>query len=99
MCILGASIKIRELDSNIVTIGVSILVVTGLVRIISTILIAFGDNLNIKERVSHLDLRPAKRSSDGVFRYFPIFITPFVSNPSASFPDVNIFFFSKFRYL
>lgn len=49
----GASIKIRELDSNIVTIGVSILVVTGIVRIIVTILIAFGDNFNIKERVSH----------------------------------------------
>lgn len=50
--IAGASIKIRELDSNIVTIGLSILVVTGIVRILVTILIAFGDNFNIKERVS-----------------------------------------------
>lgn len=98
LCILGASIKIRELDSNIVTIGVSILVVTGLVRIICTILIAFGDNLNIKERVSLLHLRPEKSSSDGVFPFFPIFITLFVSNPSASL-SICTFFLLEFRSL
>lgn len=49
--ITGAAIKIHELDKNVVLVGVSILVTTGIVRIISTALIAFGDNLNIKEKV------------------------------------------------
>lgn len=50
--ITGAAVKINELDSHVVTTGVSILVVCGIVRICSTSLIAFGDNLNTKEKVS-----------------------------------------------
>lgn len=50
--VTGASIRINELDQHIVTIGVSILVVCGIVRICVTALIAFGDNLNVKEKVS-----------------------------------------------
>lgn len=49
--VTGASVKIFELDKQVVIIGVSILVTTGVVRIISTALIAFGDNLNLKEKV------------------------------------------------
>lgn len=52
--VTGASIKIGELDKHIVTVGVSILVVCGVVRICITALIAFGDNLNVKEKVRHL---------------------------------------------
>lgn len=49
--VTGASIRIKELDQHIVTIGVSLLVVCGVVRICVTALIAFGDNLNVKEKV------------------------------------------------
>lgn len=49
--VTGASIKINSLDEHVVTLGVSILVICGIVRICCTILIAFGDNLNLKEKV------------------------------------------------
>lgn len=52
--ITGAAIKIDELDSHTVTYGLSILLCTGVVRILSTALIAFGDNLNLKEKVCNL---------------------------------------------
>lgn len=50
--VTGASIKINELDQHIVTVGVCVLVVCGVVRIFVTALIAFGDNLNVKEKVN-----------------------------------------------
>lgn len=49
--VTGAAVKINELDEHVVTIGVGILITTGIVRILSTIIIAFGDNLNLKEKV------------------------------------------------
>lgn len=49
--VTGASIKINELDQNVVINGVGILVVCGVVRICVTALIAFGDNFNFKEKV------------------------------------------------
>lgn len=49
--VTGAAVKINELDEHVVTIGVGILVTTGVVRILSTAFIAFGDNLNMKEKV------------------------------------------------
>lgn len=51
--VTGASIDISELGArlDILAIGVGILVTTGLVRILVTAFIAFGDNLNIKEKV------------------------------------------------
>lgn len=49
--VTGAAIKLDELDRHVVIVGVGILITTGVVRIISTILIAFGDNFNLKEKV------------------------------------------------
>lgn len=49
--VTGANVKINELDENVVTIGVGILITTGIVRILVTGFIAFGDNLNLKEKV------------------------------------------------
>lgn len=49
--VTGAAIKIKDLDQEVVVIGIGILVATGVVRILSTILIAFGDNFNLKEKV------------------------------------------------
>lgn len=51
--VTGASIQINELGEHldVMGIGVGILVTTGLVRILVTAFIAFGDNLNIKEKV------------------------------------------------
>lgn len=49
--VTGASVKIYELDEHYVITGVSILVVCGIVRICATVLISFGDNLNLKEKV------------------------------------------------
>lgn len=50
--ITGASVKINELDPNIVTIGISILAAGVILRICATVAIAFGDKLNMKEKVS-----------------------------------------------
>lgn len=49
--VTGASVRINELDRHVVIVGVSILVVCAVVRICVTSLIAFGDNLNVKEKV------------------------------------------------
>lgn len=49
--VTGAAVKINELDQNVVAIGVGILFTTTLVRILVTAFIAFGDNLNVKEKV------------------------------------------------
>lgn len=51
--VTGATIRIDELGENLdhMGIGVGILLTTGVVRIIVTGLIAFGDNLNLKEKV------------------------------------------------
>lgn len=94
LCLIaGASIKISELDSNIVTIGLSILVVTGIVRIIVTILIAFGDNFNIKERVSWVEKGSSTACIVYVFilfsetennRFFPFLL--FLPNLTPPFP-------------
>lgn len=50
--ITGASVKINELDPNIVTIGISILAAGVILRICATVAIAFGDKLNMKEKVT-----------------------------------------------
>lgn len=55
--ITGAAIKINELDHHIVSVGLTILACTSVVRIISTALIAFGDNLNLKEKVCNLSCK------------------------------------------
>lgn len=54
--VTGATIHLKELgeDLDLMAIGVGILVTTGVVRIISTALIAFGDNLNLKEKVRNV---------------------------------------------
>lgn len=51
--VTGATVDISELgkDLDVLGIGVGILVTTGLVRILVTAFIAFGDNLNTKEKV------------------------------------------------
>lgn len=49
--ITGASIKIRELDPHIVSIGVGCIYVCIIVRIAVTVAIAFGDKLNVKEKI------------------------------------------------
>lgn len=51
--VTGATIRISELGERLdyMAIAVGILVVTGLVRILVTGFIAFGDNLNLKEKV------------------------------------------------
>lgn len=51
--VTGATVKISELGEHLdfMAIGIGILVTTGLVRILVTAFIAFGDNLNIKEKV------------------------------------------------
>ncbi|XP_031632102.1 sodium/hydrogen exchanger 9B2 [Contarinia nasturtii] len=49
--VTGASVKIDALDKDVVTQGVSILVVCAIIRICCTILIAIGDNLNLKEKI------------------------------------------------
>ncbi|KAL7041785.1 hypothetical protein ACKWTF_000888 [Chironomus riparius] len=49
--ITGATVKINELDPNIVSYGLVILIVGALIRICITTLISFGDRLNWKERV------------------------------------------------
>lgn len=51
--VTGATVRINELGERLdfMAIGVGILVTTGLIRILVTAFIAFGDNLNIKEKV------------------------------------------------
>lgn len=49
--ITGAAVKINELDPHIVSYGVAILVAGGVIRILSTVAIAVGDKLNLKEKV------------------------------------------------
>jgi solute carrier family 9B (sodium/hydrogen exchanger), member 1/2 len=49
--ITGATVKLDELDRNIVTYGLISLCVGAVIRIITTALVAFGDKLNWKERV------------------------------------------------
>lgn len=49
--VTGSAVRLNELNKDHVSKGVGILVTTGIVRIIVTALIAFGDNLNLKEKV------------------------------------------------
>ncbi|XP_055638910.1 sodium/hydrogen exchanger 9B2 isoform X3 [Toxorhynchites rutilus septentrionalis] len=49
--ITGASIKIRELDPHIVSIGAGCIYVCIIIRIAVTVGIAFGDKLNMKEKI------------------------------------------------
>uniref|UniRef100_A0A182RX38 Na_H_Exchanger domain-containing protein n=1 Tax=Anopheles funestus TaxID=62324 RepID=A0A182RX38_ANOFN len=49
--ITGASIKIAELDPHIVSIGVGSIYVVAIIRILTTVAIAFGDKLNVKEKI------------------------------------------------
>ncbi|XP_070504351.1 sodium/hydrogen exchanger 9B2 isoform X2 [Chironomus tepperi] len=49
--ITGATVKINELDPNVVSYGLISLVAGGIIRIITTTLVSFGDRLNWKERV------------------------------------------------
>lgn len=51
--VTGATVNLSELGENLdlMAIGIGILVTTGLVRIFVTAFIAFGDNLNTKEKV------------------------------------------------
>ncbi|XP_055684840.1 sodium/hydrogen exchanger 9B2 isoform X2 [Lutzomyia longipalpis] len=49
--ITGAAVKINELDADMVYLGLACLVTSGVIRILSTIAIAFGDGLNWKERI------------------------------------------------
>lgn len=48
--VTGATIKIRELDPDIVTVGIGCLAAGVIVRIFCTAGIAFGDKLNLKEK-------------------------------------------------
>ncbi|XP_014282333.1 sodium/hydrogen exchanger 9B2 isoform X3 [Halyomorpha halys] len=47
----GAQIKISEMDPNITGIGAAILITAIVLRIIFTILVAFGASLNLKEKI------------------------------------------------
>lgn len=49
--ITGAAVKINELDPNILSVGVGILVAAVVLRLLTTVAIAFGDGLNMKEKV------------------------------------------------
>ncbi|XP_040159562.1 sodium/hydrogen exchanger 9B2 isoform X1 [Anopheles arabiensis] len=49
--ITGASIKIAELDPHIVSIGVGSIYAVAVIRILTTVAIAFGDKLNVKEKI------------------------------------------------
>lgn len=51
--ITGASVKINELDPHVVTVGAGILAAGVIIRIMATVAIAFGDRLNLKEKVSN----------------------------------------------
>lgn len=49
--VTGASIKIRDLDPQVVQIAAAILAAGVILRICATVAIAFGDGLNLKEKV------------------------------------------------
>ncbi|RZC36988.1 mitochondrial sodium/hydrogen exchanger 9B2, partial [Asbolus verrucosus] len=49
--ITGAQIKLNELDGNIVSIGIGILIAAAIIRIIVTILLGIGCKLNLKEKI------------------------------------------------
>ncbi|XP_075149828.1 na[+]/H[+] hydrogen antiporter 1 isoform X2 [Haematobia irritans] len=48
--ITGATVKINELDPDIVTVGVGCIIGAAVLRILCTAGIAFGDRLNMKEK-------------------------------------------------
>lgn len=50
----GAVVKINELDPHVVSIGIGIISAGVIIRILSTIAIAVGDKLNLKEKVCKL---------------------------------------------
>lgn len=50
--ITGASVKIAKLDPDIVAVGVGCLICGVVLRILATVAIAFGDRLNLKEKVN-----------------------------------------------
>jgi len=49
--ITGAAVKINELDPHVVSVGIGILSAAAVIRILSTVAIAVGDKLNLKEKV------------------------------------------------
>lgn len=49
------NIQINELDPHIVSVGIGILTAAAVIRILSTIAIAVGDKLNLKEKVCRCD--------------------------------------------
>ncbi|KAJ6637937.1 Sodium/hydrogen exchanger 9B2 [Pseudolycoriella hygida] len=49
--ITGTVIKFKELDPQVVSVGVGVISAGVLIRILTTIAISFGDKLNIKERI------------------------------------------------
>lgn len=49
--ITGAQIKLNELDSHTVSIGVGCLLGAVIIRIISTIILGIGCKLNLKEKI------------------------------------------------
>ncbi len=49
--ITGTVVRINELDPHVVSIGIGIISAGVVIRILSTIAIAFGDKLNMKEKV------------------------------------------------
>lgn len=52
--ITGAAVKIDELEPQVVLYGLAVLVPGIIIRIIATVAIAFGDRLNLKEKVCKL---------------------------------------------
>lgn len=65
--VTGATIRINELAERLdyMAIAVGILVTTGVVRIFITGFIAFGDNLNLKEKV-----RTNLAKKENMFEYY-----------------------------
>lgn len=53
--ITGASVKFNELDPHVVTYGLISLATSGILRVLVTIFIAFGDKLNWKEKVKRIN--------------------------------------------
>lgn len=75
--VTGATIRIDQLGSHLdyMGIGIGIIVATGIVRIIVTALIAFGDNLNLKEKVrtdlaAYIYFLVKRKKLFPFFRYF-----------------------------
>lgn len=48
-----AGFQINELDGEIVSYGIAIIVTGVVLRILATIAVGFGDGLNTKEKVTH----------------------------------------------